>query len=263
MLSKNYDSSVNKSCANKGEDMQTNYFEKLMPILNTIPQEKREQFYEYFQNVPIWLIDSFVFEKVKKDTIFIREGAPVDTIYFILDGVIKATDYRIYGIAFDFMVFTKLYAFGGMEVIMDIERYRTSMQTVTDCLILKIPSSQFNQWMKSDIRALRHESKLMGEYMLEQARNVRAFLFLQGADRLALLFVNRYDKYAKNDVLKMHGERKELSDYTGLSIRTVIRSVKTLVEEGLITVDGSQIIITKKQYQLLKEGLDEVLSDDM
>ena len=242
--------------------METNYFEKLMPILNTIPQEKREQFYEYFQNVPIWLIDSFVFEKVKKDTIFIMEGEPVDTIYFILDGVIKATDYRIYGIAFDFMLFTKLYAFGGMEVIMEIEKYRTSLQTVTDCLILKIPSSQFNQWMKSDIRALRHESKLMGEYMLEQARNVRAFLFLQGADRLALLLKHRYDKYAVNGVLKINGDRKELSDYTGLSTRTIIRSVKKLMEDGMITAEGNQIVVNEKQYGLLVKELDRILSDE-
>ena len=242
--------------------MENNYLESVMPLLKTITEEKREQFYEYFQNVPLWLIDSFVLEKMKKDTVFIREGEPVDTIYFILDGMIKATDYRVYGIAFDFMLFTKLYAFGGMEVIMDIEKYRTSLQTVTDCLVLKVPSSQFNKWMKSDIRALRHESKLMGEYMLEQARNVRAFLFLQGADRLALLLVHRFEKYAKSDVLKMNGDRKELSDYTGLSIRTVIRSVKKMLEDGLITNEGGQIIVTKKQYQLLKEGLEGVLSDD-
>ena len=242
--------------------MENKYLEGALPFLKTISADRREQFYEYFNNVPIWLVDSFIIEKVKKDTIFIREGAPVDTIYFIVDGIIKATDYRVYGISFDFMLFNKLYAFGGMEVIMDIEKYRTSLQTVTDCLVLKIPSSQFNKWMKSDIRALRHESKLMGEYLLEQARNVRAFLFLQGSDRLALLLRHRYEKYAKNGVLKINGDRKELSDYTGLSTRTIIRSVKKLVEDGLITTKGSQIVVTEKQYHLLLEVLDPILSDE-
>ena len=34
--------------------------------------------------------------------------------------MIKAVDYRIYGIAFDFMRFEGLYAMGGMEVVMDL-----------------------------------------------------------------------------------------------------------------------------------------------
>ena len=242
--------------------MENNYLEGVLPFLKSISPDRREQFYEYFNNVPIWLVDSFVIEKVKKDTIFIREGEPADTIYFIVDGIIKATDYRVYGIAFDFMLFNKLYAFGGMEVIMEIEKYRTSLQTVTDCLVLKIPSSQFNKWMKSDIRALRHESKLMGEYMLEQARNVRAFLFLQGADRLALLLKHRYDKYAVNGVLKINGDRKELSDYTGLSTRTIIRSVKKLMEDGMISAEGNQIVVNEKQYGLLVKELDRILSDE-
>ena len=36
-------------------------------------------------------------------------------------------------------------------------------------------------------QALQQESRLMGEYLLEQARDSRMLLFLQGADRVAFL----------------------------------------------------------------------------
>ena len=242
--------------------MNENYLEKALPFLKELEEDRRNQFYEYFYDVPVWLVECFVIEKMEKGRTFIREGEPVDTIYFIADGIIKATDYRIYGISFDFMFFSKLYALGGMEVIMGDKRYRTSLQTVTDCTVLKLPKAQFDRWLKSDIRALRHESKLMGEYLLEQARNVRALLFLQGSDRLAMMLVNKYEMYAGKGVLTINGDRQELSDCTGLSVKTITRSVKKLCEEGLITKKGNDIIVTRKQYIQLKDCLAEVLSDD-
>ena len=242
--------------------MKNKYLDKILESLGNIEEERKQQFYAYFENAPLWIMDSIAIEKIKKGKMLIWEGTLVDTIYFIVNGIIKATDYRIYGISFDFMLFNKLYAYGGMEVIMGMDRYRTSMQAVTDCVVIKIPKVQFSRWMKSDIRALSHESKLMGEYLLEQARNVRAFLFLQGADRLTMLFTNRYEKYAENGVLKLDGDRQELSEFTGLSVRTIDRSIKLLKEEELITKKGNSIIINQEQYARLKENLSLILSED-
>ena len=242
--------------------MENKYLDKIIEALGDIEEERKQQFYAYFETAPSWLLDSIVIEKIKKGKMFIREGNAVDTIYFIANGIIKATDYRIYGISFDFMLFNKLYAYGGMEVIMGMAKYRTSMQTVTDCIVIKIPKAQFSKWMKSDIRALSHESKLMGEYLLEQARNVRAFLFLQGADRLTMLLTNRYEKYAENGILKLNADRQELSDFTGLSVRTISRSIKLLKEEKLITKKGNLLVIDSEQYTHLKEKLSFILSED-
>ena len=242
--------------------MRDHYLEEVLPFLKHINKERREQFLAYFRNAPLWIFENFSIESIEKGKTFIREGEPVEAVYFIGDGIIKATDYRIYGISFDFMLFTNVYAYGGMEIIMDMEKYRTSLQTVTDCIVLKIPKAQFNKWMKTDIQSLRYEAKLMGEYLLEQARNVRAFLFLQGQDRLAMLLINRYEKYAEQGILRIRNDRQELSDFTGLSVKTITRSVKKLREEGLISKEGNDIVIGKEQYASLKESLMEVFSDD-
>ena len=90
----------------------------------------RRQFEEYFRTAPMWLMDTFVVEELEKGTIFVQEGEPADTVFLIGKGLIKATDYRIYGINYDFTVFDKVYAFGGMEVIIDLDKYQTTLQTV-------------------------------------------------------------------------------------------------------------------------------------
>lgn len=238
-----------------------NNLDNILPNIKIDPKRK-EQLNEYFENAPAWIINCISVERMKKGRVFIREGEPVDVIYFIIDGLIKATDYRIYGIKFDFVLFSDVYAYGGMEVVLGLDKYRTSMQTVTDCIVLKIPKPQFAKWINSDFKALKHESKLMGEYLLEQARSVRAFLFLQGADRLSLLFENRYKNFAVNGVLELRNDRQELSDYTGLSVKTITRSVRKLKEEGMITKVGNSIFINQEQYNKIKESLSKILAED-
>ena len=85
--------------------MSDSHLDKVLPFLNNIDAARRKQFYDYFRNAPLWLIESFRIEKIPKGKIFVREGEPVDVIYFIGDGIIKATDYRIFGIKFDFILF--------------------------------------------------------------------------------------------------------------------------------------------------------------
>lgn len=191
-------------------DMSSLY--SVLPFLNELDKERRQQFEEYFRSAPAWLMDSFRIVNMDKDVIFVKENAPADAVFFIGKGVIKAVDYRIYGIAFDFMRFEGLYAMGGMEVVMDLDTYKTTLQTVTPCTFVKIPREKFAEWLSTDIRALKQEAKMIGEYLLEQGRSSRAYLFLQGADRLALVFMDMYKKYSKNGLLLVDSTRQALSD---------------------------------------------------
>ena len=229
--------------------MENKYLAQILPFLNEIEEERRKQFEEYFRTAPMWLMDTFVVEELEKGTIFVQEGEPADTIFLIGKGLIKATDYRIYGINYDFTVFDKVYAFGGMEVII--------------CTVLKIPKEGFKKWLDSDIIALQQESRLMGEYLLEQARDSRMLLFLQGADRVAFLLMKRYRKYAENGVMKMKGDRQELSDFTGLCVKTISRSIKKFKESGLITTQGSYILINYEQYCRMEKMISEILAETL
>ena len=243
--------------------MKDNSLSPIAPFLRSIPDDRRIQFEKYFATAPLWLLESLSIEEMKKGTIFIREGEPVDTVYFIGTGVVKATDYRIYGISYDFMMIRdRVYAYGGMEVIMDLDIYRTTLQTVTKCTVLKVSRAQFQRWLFSDIVAMRNESKLVAEYLLEEARNSRAFLFLQGSDRLALLLVNYYEKYAVDGIYRMKANRKELSDCTGLCLKTINRSMKKFCESGMITQDGRDLIMDQDQYLKLKDVVTTILAED-
>ncbi len=239
--------------------VEQKYLYQVLPFLNELPQEKRQQLEEYFHTAPVWLMDSFKIEEMDKGHIFVRENAPVDSIYVVARGVIKATDYRVFGVAYDFMHFEGTYAMGGMEIVMDLGYYRTTLQTVTPCTMITIPKQQFAKWLETDIKALKQEAKAITGYLVTEARQGRAFLFLQGIERLKMLLTQKYEAYNVNGVFETSSTRNELAEESGLCVKTINRSVKKLEEEELIGRKGNHITINRQQYEIMKDSVSKIL----
>lgn len=177
----------------------SDYLYNAISVLGEIDKEKYEELKAYFAGAPKWLIDSFQIVRMEKDYTFIRENEPVRYIYLVIEGIVRAADYRIYGIVYDFMRVNTLEAMGGMELVLDLPAYTATIETVTPCIAIKIPKYSYEKWLNTDINALKREAKTIGRYLLETDRKSRAYLFLQGADRLALYLVDNYKKNEKTE----------------------------------------------------------------
>lgn len=235
------------------------YLYEKVPILKQLNQKKQKEIGEYFGDAPKWVIDSFQIVKMEKNFTFIRENEPVSAIYVVVKGIVRAADYRIYGIVYDFMRVDNLEAMGGMEIVLDLPTYRATIQTVTPCTAIRIPGDIYEKWLNTDIRALKREARTVGRYLMETDRKSRSYLFLQGADRLALYLLDMYKKYAREDEFLVSSTRTELSEMTGLCVRTVNRSVKTFYENGWITKKGNKFSISKRQYDQMNEVISALI----
>ena len=223
--------------------MKHTYLHDVLPFLRELEREKQKQFEAYFRTAPLWLMDLFQSEIMEAGTTFIRENEPADTIFFVARGRVKATDYRISGIAYDFMKPMNLIALGGMEVILGQDTYQTTLQTETECIVTKLPRAQYEKWIYSDTEAFRMEAKLTCASLLEEERRNRLYLFLEGADRLAVLFSEWFEKYNKNGILCIGESRQKFQ------------------AEQLIVKKGNQICIDRKQYERLKRTVDEKIGN--
>lgn len=235
------------------------------PMLKTCSKVKLAQLFEHFRTAPDWVLDSCSLELVPPNSEFIREGLPVDYIYYIVDGIIKAIDYHVYGVEYDFAIFTKNYAMGGMETLMNMGTYRTTLKTVERCMVLKLSRDNFEKWMMADSYALRYETKMMGEYLLEQCRLAREYLFLPGPERLMKVLVMKYERNSQNNILCFNATRQDLVNETGLVIKTISRAIKFLTDEGLIIRRGKRIEVNYEQYVRMKaiiEGIVAPLKDE-
>lgn len=234
------------------ENMGSN-INKVLTLRNCLKDKEKEYLSQYLANAPMWLLDAFQIVNMKKETVFIKENTEVDTIYILVEGIVKGIDYRILGIAYNYMRFYPIKVFGTMEILLELEKYMTTLITVTPCKMLVISRNKFEEWMRKDINTLLLETKSMGSYLLEQARKERVFLFVQGIDRVVLLFIQFYEEMAENKKCILKLTRQDIADYSGLSIKTINRAVNKMKTEGYISREGNKIIILESHYLNMKE----------
>ena len=235
-----------------------------MTVLEKIIFESKDEvkvyLENYFKNCPTWLKNSSRILNLPKGTTFVEEGRKVESVYILVKGKVVAVDYRVCGVEYDFFEFHPVEALGALEILSDIDTYMTTLVTAEDCVFLKISKTKFETWIKSDINALLMQTKVMGEYMVEQARKERLNVLLKATDRIALVLIKMHELYAKGNQSRIYLSRKTFMEMTGLSERTITRILKEFEGEGKITRDGWDIVLSTEQYLALKELVDHKIN---
>ena len=147
---------------------------------------------KFLKNAPMWLLEEFHEVNISKDTEFVSENDPANTVYILLTGVVKATDIRVFPVVYDFIRFYPIEIFGAMEFLLREDTYRTTLITVTNCKFLKLSIEQFSKWVLNDINAMKMFTEAMTRYLLDQCRKERLYLFLQGEERVLLFLSDIY-----------------------------------------------------------------------
>ena len=224
-------------------------------LLSQLSKERRCYLESYLKNAPRWLIEAFQVVTLPKDTAIVHENEPVKTVYILVEGIVKGTDLRVYQVNYDFMWFYPVEVFGAMEFLLDEKNYQTTLYTVTQCRMLKISKDQFEQWMITDINALRMQTKAMTSYLLEQCRKERLYLFMPGEDRVSLLLTYLYEKSEDGGKAVIALRRNDIAKSTALSVRTVNRTIMDMTAEGILQKEGHKLILKAEQYELLQKQL--------
>jgi CRP/FNR family cyclic AMP-dependent transcriptional regulator len=220
--------------------------------IGRLNQEKQEYLKKYFSDAPDWLMDEFRVIRFPSGTTFIEEGDPADTVCLLLKGKVLAVDYRVKEMAYGFCEFQPLEVFGTMEILIGKNHFQTTLMTTKDSTLLKIGREKFEKWIRSDLNAFQMEAERISRYLVEQARNERLKVLLQGAERVYLVLLKMYEIYAVGDHCSIYMSRKGFAETTGLSERTISRILKDLEQKSYIARSGWNIIISKEQYLKMK-----------
>lgn len=210
---------------------------------------------QFLKNAPRWLLEELREVSIPKDTEFITENDSANTVFILLTGVVKGSDLRVFPVVYDFMRFYPVELFGGMEYLLDEDTFRTTLVTVTNCKFLKLSREQFAKWVSNDINAMKIFTESMTKYLLEQCRKERLYLFLQGEDRILLFLNDFYEKNHMGDKVIIDMSRNDLARGTALSVRTVNRTVKEFIREGLLIKKGRKLVLSFEMYQEIKHRL--------
>ena len=213
--------------------------------------EKADYLKQYFAGAPRWLLEQFQVIEVPAGTVFIHEGEPAERVYVLLQGQVSAVDYRVQEAVYGFFQFYPIELFGVMEILGGMERYKTSLAAVEKSIFLRIGRDQYERWLKSDSNAFQMETKEIVNYLV----------LLSGNQRVYQVLIKLYKSYEENGTYSAYISRKDFSEMTGLSERTITRAIKSLVSEGYITKKGWNITMDSSQYQRLKVLADAKMSE--
>lgn len=181
----------------------------------------------------------------------IRPGDPADSLYYIITGslVISLEDEAgnevilAYANAGDFI--------GEMGLFMETRRRDATVRTRTDCELAEIQYSKLRQLLKGELKEDASElifalGKQLSERLLHTNRKVGRLAFMDVAGRLARTLLDlcqEPDAREHPDGVQIKVSRKELSRIASCSREMAGRVVKSLEEQGLISVSGMTIVV--------------------
>lgn len=235
--------------------MDDSGYKKIFREIDKLPEPNQQELIDYLYSAPLWIFDKMRVMHLDENQIFIREDSPVDYIYLLVDGTVKAVDYRVLGVEYEYMRMTAFNTFGPMELYLDAPTYETTLATATKCTLIAIDCESFSRWLRSDSLVIQKDIKLLLTYLLEQTKKERIFLFLHGADRFILVLTRLYKQYAKNGFCELKMTIDEYANISGLSRKTLNRAISSLKAQNFITRSGHSIIISKEQFEMMDEFL--------
>ncbi len=233
--------------------------EEVKAELENIPTAHCNYLMKLFERAPVNLLEAIEVRHVPNGEIFIEENEKVSNVYFLLSGHAKALERRILGTEYNYMEFSPITLLGSMEILLGSDTYQATLIALSPCVFLTMRAQAFRNWIESDPNALLMESKNLVRCLLEQGKKERVFLFLQGQDRLFKLFIDEY-AHENNPVYEIKKTRQQLSDCSGLSVRTVNRALKSMKDEGYISIVDHRIFVSREQYKKMSDRLECILS---
>ena len=236
------------------------FSEEIERLLHRIPQEEAMKFRKYFEGAPGEVISRMSLEKRYADRYLVEENDPVERVYILLEGQVKAVDFRVKGSAHEYARFDAVSFLGTMECLMGEEQYATNLITVTPCTLVSLPRNVLEAWLTTDLQAMRREAENLRRALLETSRENRLLLLLNGMERLILLLVKKCRDRGELREYVLSVNRQELAEQCGSSVKTVNRSMKRLEDSGFLTREGHKVKITQRQYAAMREYLNLILN---
>ena len=129
------------------------FSEEIERVLTRLPQEEETKFRTYFENAPAEVLSMLSLEKRYADRYLVEESDPIDRIYILLEGQVKAVDFRVKGSAYEYARFDAVAFLGTMECMLGENQYATNLITVTPCTLVSLPRNVFDGWLAADLQA--------------------------------------------------------------------------------------------------------------
>ncbi len=177
----------------------------------------------------------------KKDLVF-AEGQNIRNVFLIKSGKAIATKVDHYGKE----VVTRLYSppmLIGVDSAFAGDRYQETMKAFEDLLVVPIPQDEFISHVLQKPAFAHFFLKEMASNQVQADEKLLLQAFGSVRMKLAATLTDLYAFYQDGAQAVIPVSREDLAGMAGTAKETIIRCLSEFKEEGLVTIQGSEIVI--------------------
>lgn len=220
-------------------------------------QLENEQAKAFIEKIPENIKDRCKLKKIEKGKLLVLKGNNIENIYIHFQGKMQVKNEFENGFVYSFANIKPIAYIGAMEIMANKKTYSSTLQTTTECIILKMPKSDFKNWINTDQKFTLEVLHFVSKSMYEQSLKTGEVLAYPAICILTNYLINVFENEDK-DVVFLEKTREEIASILGFSVRTINRNLKELKDENLITVNRKGISITKEQFDKLINKLESI-----
>lgn len=210
---------------------------KELPLLNDVEPEDVDQ-----------VLNEIILSNIKAGELIFKTGDSPDFMYLIFAGQMKIYVNTLDGEEQIFYIYKDGDFVGGLNLLVQTP-YRYIGQALTDCKVVVIPKSTFDQYFYNSPVVLRSvltksfERIRWAESLIQRLATSNASMKTAG---LLLKLVQRIGVETEEGIkLELSMNREELGNYSGLRRETITRKLGEFRELGYIDMVGNKVIIVK------------------
>ncbi|MCF6355012.1 MAG: cAMP-activated global transcriptional regulator CRP [Candidatus Polarisedimenticolaceae bacterium] len=181
----------------------------------------------------------------------IRPGDPADILYYIVEGSLTVFMEDEEGHEIILTYLNKGEFIGEMGLFVDNANRSVMVRTRTDCQLAEVTYARLEQLLETDLKEhsksfLHAIGAQLTQRLLQTSRKVGHLAFLDVTGRIAgtlLELCEQPDAMTHPDGMQIRVTRQEIGRIVGCSREMAGRVLKTLEEQGLVTVKGKTIVV--------------------
>jgi CRP/FNR family cyclic AMP-dependent transcriptional regulator len=180
----------------------------------------------------------------------VRKSFDCKYVYILLKGEVKVINEFDNGTTYTIASMVPINFIGELEALSSQPVYAVTVQTVTDCVTLRIPIQDFIKWLECDAVMLMMIAKVLAKKMYPTSYENGSLINRSSLSKLQSYLAEYYQKNAvhRDQSLPVKKNRQFIADEIGISIKSVNRGLEKMKEQGLVSIEKGKIHISKEQY---------------
>lgn len=216
-------------------------------VIKKVPELKY-----YLINMPKELKNKFVVKIHPPGTIIHHQQSDLDVF-----GIVASGEHRVINLFEDGNIFMieknePIDFIGEVTILAGMRQTSVTIETITESIIMYISRKDFEDWIQKDIHFLRLVSQKVALKLYRSSSNRGAKLFYP-PHFLLLDYLIQYaqqEQIQKTKYLIVKKTRQELHEETGITVKTINRTIPKLKDDQVISIVKGKISMTYEQYKL-------------